>query len=256
MLEAPPEEPTMPDPDIQQHLSDIATHWTILRQAHGGGADEAAAARQALMERYCGAVFRYLLRKVRDASVAEDLTQEFALRFIQGRFERADRERGRFRDYVRGALFRLVQDHYREQARGPRPVALEHDPAGPDEQADADRAFRESWRQELLARAWRALEAAEAESGQPFHAVLRLRADRPELTGGQMAELLTERLGRPIAPANLRQLLHRARERFAELLLDDIRESLEDAPAERVAEELAELNLLKYCKDALDKRQG
>ena len=46
-----------------------------------------------------------------------------------------------------------------------------------------------------------------------------------------MAELLTARLGRPIAPANLRQLLHRARERFAELLLDDIRESLEDAPA-------------------------
>ena len=243
----------MSSPDIQQHLSDIATHWTMLRRAHGGGADEAAAARQALMERYCGAVFRYLLRKVRDASVAEDLTQEFALRFIQGRFERADRERGRFRDYVRGALFRLVQDHYREQARGPRPVALEHDPAGPDEQADADRAFRESWRQELLARAWRALEA---ETAQPFYAVLRLRADQPELSGTQMAALLTERLGRPITSANLRQLLHRARERFAELLLDDIRESLEDAPAERVAEELAELNLLKYCKDALAKRQG
>ena len=243
----------MSSPDIQQHLSDIATHWTMLRQAHGGAADEAAAARQALMERYCGAVFRYLLRKVRDASVAEDLTQEFALRFIQGRFERADRERGRFRDYVRGALFRLVQDHYREQARGPRPVALEHDPAGPDEQADADRAFRESWRQELLARAWRALEA---ETGQPCYAVLRLRADQPELTGAQMAEMLTARLGRDISPANLRQLLHRARERFAELLLDDIRESLEDAPTERVAEELAELNLLKYCKDALAKRQG
>ena len=243
----------MPDPDIQQHLSDIATHWTMLRQAHGGGADEAAAARQALMERYCGAVFRYLLRKVRDASVAEDLTQEFALRFIQGRFERADRERGRFRDYVRGALFRLVQDHYREQARGPRPVALEHDPAGPDEQAEADRTFRESWRQELLARAWRALEA---ETGQPFYAVLRLRADQPDSTGAQMAELLTVRLGRAITSANLRQLLHRARERFAELLLDDIRESLEDAPPERVAEELAELNLLKYCKDALAKRQA
>jgi len=243
----------MQDREIQQHLSEIATHWTMLRQAHGGTAHEAAAARQALMERYCGAVFRYLLRRVRDASVAEDLTQEFALRFIQGRFERADRERGRFRDYVRGALFRLVQDHYREQARGLRPVALEHDPAGHDEQAAADQAFRESWRQELLARAWRALEQ---EAGQPFYAVLRLRADQPELTGGQMAEMLTARLGRDISPANLRQLLHRARERFAELLLDDIRQSLEDAPTERVAEELAELNLLKYCKDALAKRQG
>ena len=243
----------MHDREIQQHLSEIATHWTMLRQAHGDAADEAAAARQALMERYCGAVFRYLLRRVRDASVAEDLTQEFALRFIQGKFERADRERGRFRDYVRGALFRLVQDHYREQARCPRPVALEHDPAGHDEQEAADQAFRESWRQELLARAWRALEQ---EAGQPFYAVLRLRADQPELTGGRMAEMLTARLGRDISAANLRQLLHRARERFAELLLDDVRQSLEDAPLERVAEELAELNLLKYCKDALAKRQG
>ena len=245
----------MHDPELQQHLSQIATHWTMLRQAHGGEADGAAAARQALMERYCGAVFRYLFRRVRDASVAEDLTQEFALRFIQGRFEQADRERGRFRDYVRSALFRLVQDHYREQARGPRPVALDHDPVGHDEEAAADEAFRESWRQELLARAWRALEQDEKEAGQPFHVVLRLRADQPELTGNQMAELLTSRLGKSISSSNLRQLLHRARERFAELLLDDIRESLEDSPLERVAEELAELNLLKYCKDTLAKRQ-
>ena len=242
----------MHDDELEQHLSQIATNWTMLRQVHGDGGDKAAA-RQELMERYCGAVFRYLLRATRDASVAEDLTQEFALRFIQGRFEGADRERGRFRDYVRGALFRLVKDHYREQARGPRPVSLEHDPVGHDEQAAADQAFRESWRQELLARAWRALEK---EAGQPFHAVLRLRADQPELTGTQMAELLTTRLGRGISASNLRQLLHRARERFAELLLDDIRQSLEGAPAERVAEELADLNLLKYCKDILAKRHG
>ena len=81
-----------------------------------------AAAQQQLMLRYCGAVYRYLLRAVRDPTVAEDLTQEFALRFIQGRFGQVDREQGRFRNYVKGALFRLVQDHYRNQAREPRPV--------------------------------------------------------------------------------------------------------------------------------------
>ena len=145
-----------------------------------------------------------------------------------------------------------MQDHYREKARGLRAVALDHDPVGHDEEAAADQAFRESWRQELLARAWRALEQ---ESGQPYHAVLRLRADQPELTGTRMAELLSGRLGRTISASNLRQLLHRARERFAELLLDDIRQSLEGASLDRVAEELAELNLLKYCKDTLAKRQ-
>ena len=161
----------MPDPDIQQHLSDIATHWTMLRQAHGGGADEAAAARQALMERYCGAVFRYLLRKVRDASVAEDLTQEFALRFIQGRFERADRERGRFRDYVRGALFRLVQDHYREQARGPRPSRSSTTPPAPTTRpTPTARSARAGVRNSSPAPGAPS-RPAEAETGQPFHAV-------------------------------------------------------------------------------------
>ena len=62
-------------------------------------------------------VFRYLLRAVRDTSVAEDLTQEFALRFIQGRFGNANPDQGKFRNYVKSALFRLVQDHYRERMR-------------------------------------------------------------------------------------------------------------------------------------------
>src|SRR5262245_6817193 len=104
----------MGENEIQQHLSQIATQWTMLRQAHKGQEDEAMAARQVLMQRYCGAVFRYLMRAVRDVPTAEDLTQEFALRFIQGRFGQADPEHGRFRNYVKAALFRLVQDYYRE----------------------------------------------------------------------------------------------------------------------------------------------
>src|SRR5262245_22471488 len=246
----------MNENDIQQHLSQIATQWTVLYQAHKGDHDQAAAARQLLMQRYCGAVYRYLLRAVRDASVAEDLTQEFALRFIQGRFGHADRSQGRFRNYVKGALFRLVQDHYRGVLRGPKEVSLEADPGieAPDQAEAADQAFRDSWRQELLARAWRALEEVEQQTGQPYYAVLRLRVDQPELSSSAVAELLAARLGKPFSPAGIRQLVHRARERFAELLLADIRQSLENAPMEQVVEELAELNLLKYCKDILDSR--
>jgi RNA polymerase sigma-70 factor (ECF subfamily) len=248
----------MNEHDLEQHLSQIATQWTMLYRAHKGADDEAAAARQALMQRYCGAVFRYLLRAVRDPSVAEDLTQEFALRFIQGRFGQADPQHGRFRNYVKAALFRLVQDHYREVLRGPREVPLDADQPVPasDENEAAEEAFRESWRQELLSRAWKALEQVERQTGQPYHEVLRLRVDQPDLASGQIAEQLAERHGRAFTASGVRQLVHRGRERFAELLLDDIRQSLEGAPLERVAEELAELNLLKYCKDVLDRRQG
>src|SRR5438874_5302800 len=153
----------MNEDDLQQHLSHIATQWSVLYQAHKGGETEAARARQLLMQRYCGAVYRYLLRAVRDPAVAEDLTQEFALRFVQGRFGQADPAQGRFRNYVKGALFRLVQDHRRSQGKAPKAVALEAEVADPHDEA-AERDFRESWRQELLSRAWDALNAAQAQS--------------------------------------------------------------------------------------------
>src|SRR5262245_43618137 len=245
----------MNDRELDQRLSQIATQWTMLYQAHKGEADEAAVARQVLMQRYCGAVFRYLLRAVRDVTVAEDLTQEFALRFVQGRFGQVDREQGRFRSYVKGALFRLVQDYYRDVGRAPKLVPLDQEEPVPaaDEQAAAEQAFRDSWRQELLSRAWKALAQVEAETGQPYYELLRRRVDEPDLSSSDLAEDLSKRLGRTFTPAGIRQLVHRARERFAELLLDDIRQSLDDAPVERVLEELAELNLLKYCKDVLEK---
>src|SRR3954470_16965404 len=129
----------MNDNELQQHLSQIATQWSVLYQAHKGDETEAARARQLLMQRYCGAVYRYLLRAVRDPAVAEDLTQEFALRFMQGRFGHVDPEQGRFRNYVKGALFRLVQDHYRARGREMKPSPLEPQAeiAAPDEGAAA-----------------------------------------------------------------------------------------------------------------------
>lgn len=248
----------MNERDMEQHLSQIVTQWTMLAKAHRGAPDEAEAARRDLMQRYCGAVYRYLLRVVRQEDLARDLTQEFALRFLQGRFGSADKEHGRFRHYVKRALFHLVQDHHRGRMKEPKAVPLDQEmqvPA-PDELAAAERAFRESWRQELLARAWRALEASQQATGQPFHDVLRLRVDHPDATSTELAKTLSERLGREVSAVNVRQLLHRARAKFGELLLDDIRTSLENADWDRVAEELAELDLLKYCQDLLDERRG
>lgn len=241
-----------------QHLSQIATQWTMLFDAHRGPEDAAQKARKVLMLRYCGAVYRYLARVVRDSALAEDLTQEFALRFLQGKFGQADPSAGKFRSYVKASLFRLVQDHYRAKGQQVKQVPLDEDAqvAAPDDTGAADQAFRESWRQELLARAWRALEDVQAETGQPFHDVMRLRVDQPELASAQLAEVLGQKVGKTYTAAAVRQLLHRARERFAELLLDDVRQSMEGAPLERVQEELADLHLLKYCQEALDKRRG
>lgn len=242
-----------------QHLSQIATHWTLLFDAHRGPEDAAQKARKTLMIRYCGAVYRYLARIVRDQGIAEDLTQEFALRFLQGKFSQAAPTAGKFRNYVKTALFHLVQDHYR--AVGARsklvPMADDYQPAAPDENEAAEQAFRESWRSELLARAWNALNDVQRQSGQPFHDVMKLRVDSPDLSSAQLAEALGNKLGRIYTPAGLRQLLHRARERFSELLLQEVELSLQGSGGlDRLEEELADLQLLKYCQDLIDRRKN
>ena len=51
----------------------------------------------------------------------------------------------------------------------------------------------------------------------------------------------------------MRQTLKRARDRFADLLLDAVAHSLEDATASALEEELSDLGLLGYCQAALDR---
>src|SRR5207249_5271323 len=117
---------------------------------------------------------------------------------------------------------------YRKQQRqwpGPLP-AKEAVLAAQPEDLESDRQFIESWCDELLARAWAALATVDARTGQPFYAVLRFRADHPQMRSPQLAEQLTAQLGRPFTAAGVRQTLHRAREKFAAFLLDEVTHSL------------------------------
>ena len=51
-------------------------------------------------------------------------------------------------------------------------------------------------------------------------------------------------------------MLHRAREQFANLLLDEVEQSLDDPSHDDLEEELIELQLIEYCRDALADRRG
>ena len=75
-----------------------------------------------------------------------------------------------------------------------------------DSAGDLDRQFQESWRDEMLARAWKSLADAEKLTGQPFHTVLRFRADHPELRSPELARQLAETMQRPLTkPRDVRQ---------------------------------------------------
>ncbi len=198
-----------------RQLSQISTEWSMVFQVIRGSPEQVSAAQAELMNRYAGAVHRYLLAALRDPDAAAELGQEFALRFLQGGFHRADPSRGRFRDFVRRALRNLMIDHHRRRSR-PRPLGAgvpePVDPgAGPE---DFDRRFPRRWRDDLMGRAWVALLGLEVRTGQPYHTVLRLRVEHPELRSPELAERLSAMLGRAISAGGLRQALQRSRDRY------------------------------------------
>ncbi len=248
----------MSETEFNQRLSRITTQWTLIYQAHQSQVETVSAAQRALLKRYCGAVYRYLLGALRNADAAEELSQEFALRFVRGDFKRADPERGRFRDFVKTALYHLIVDYHRREKKRPQPLPADSGqlPNAEPEPVQSDQEFLARWREELLDRTWEALAELQAQTGQLYHTVLRWRAEHPKAPAAQLAEQLSVESGKPFTDVGIRQTLHRARTKFAELLLQEVARSLESSEPERLEQELIDLGLLVYCRPALDRRAG
>ncbi len=207
--------------------------------------------------KYGGAIRRYLLACLKNEDAADDVYQEFSLKFIRGDFKGADPDKGRFRSFVKTCLFRMIVDHQRGDKKrkkmGAIPEGHELEDLNPDDQ---DATFVQSWREELLARSWDALKTYEEESQRPYHTVLRYRADHPQARSQEMAEGLSQILDREANAAWVRQTLKRARDEFARMLLEEVGHSLAATSLQAVEDELSSLNLLEYCKPALERLQG
>lgn len=258
---------TRMDPDFspdQSRLSRIETHWSLVRQAHEDEpSEEVIDAKQALLLRYAPAIRRYLGAALRDPDSADEVFQEFAVKFVRGDFRSADPQQGRFRQFVKTSLYRLIVDHHRQRQKTRRETGglstgdvepLEETPPDARLQA-ADEALLLAWRDELLGAAWDKLQRYSIEHNAAFYAVLRLRVENPQWSSEQLAEQVSEVIDRPLNSGAVRAALHRARERFAHLLLDALSESLESPDHATLEAEVVELRLLDYCRDALTARK-
>src|ERR1051326_6536809 len=129
--------------EMASRISRIETAWTLVREAHQADDAEVMKAQEALLQRYTGAIYRYLLGVLRDANAADEVFQEFALKFVRGAFRNADPEKGRFRDFVKKALWNLIHDHRNKERYQPAGLEAESRLPAPsdDETTASDQEF-------------------------------------------------------------------------------------------------------------------
>lgn len=149
-----------------QHASSFhTTRWTRVCLAKADS-DEGRRALADLCDAYYEPVVAYLRQVLRDTDAARDMSHAFFARMLSGGgIESADRERGRFRSYLLGAVKHFLS-RQREMQRslkrgaGVVPASMEED--GVAEVSDAgalspDAAFDRQWALTVLERSLEAL---------------------------------------------------------------------------------------------------
>jgi RNA polymerase sigma-70 factor (ECF subfamily) len=244
-------EPADRQSETPKPLGQISTVWSVVLRAKDGAqipTDEVAR----FFSRYHGAVYRYFLTATRLTEVAEDLTQDFAVRFLRGDFSNVHPDRGRFRDFLRVSLANQLRDHQRRQRVRAVNEPLQEEPVDHNSQDIA--SFNDNWREEILAQAWTALEHHQETTGQMFFLVLKLRAVESDRSSANLARIYSEQIQVETSDDAFRKILQRSRRRFGELLLNIIADTLAVPTREELQRELAELKLLPYCDTLLNEQ--
>lgn len=244
----PSREPSTPLPD--DHLTNLDTCWTTIRNAHTPGPVGQAAMRE-LIGRYHDAVERYLRLKLRDRNLADEVFQEFWTKLLTHKLAGADHNKGRFRDYLRTVLHRLIIDHFRTRKLQTLPPGDLLDPSAGD--AEYDRV----WREAVIKRVWSRLETYESSTPKNrYAAVLHLRVADPKASIEQIADRLGQQVGARVSPEAFRKTLQRARGKFLELLVVELRETIHPATHEDIEAEIFDLGLghlyRRYSSDGKD----
>lgn len=249
----------MPEEYSSVNISEIHTSWTIIHDAQAPEAPEVRRmAQEAFFYRYEGPIRRYIRAAVRDDHVARELSSTFFERFVGGRFHAANPARGRFRDYLRRALFNLVADYRRKQKRAPGPLNGDvADPPSTEHDVGADEAlFLKFYREGLLQGAWQRLEDQEARTGSPLATVLRASMAEPPMPAREIARVLSERRGKPVTEDRVRKLRMQARDAFMGYVHDQVRDSLHHPSRDRVIDELIDLGLYRYMRNFLHRKNA
>jgi RNA polymerase sigma factor (sigma-70 family) len=214
------------------------TRWTLVVAAGDPHHKEARSALVSLCENYWYPLYAYLRRRGHSADQAQDLTQEFFIRVLEGRYlDRADPEKGRFRSFIMTSLKFFVadeEDRHRARKRGGGMVVSLELSSGeeryqrePAHDETPERIFERRWALSLLDRVVEKLREEFVQHGRPEH-FERLKVFLLGQSDAPYAALAKEM---NTSEGALKVAIHRLRKRYRELFRQEIADTVAD-PAE------------------------
>ena len=91
-----------------------STHWSAVLAAGQSGSPQAAAALEELCQTYWYPLYAYVRRRGYEVEEAQDLTQEFFAQMLEKHWlKSADRQRGKFRSFLLGAMNHFLANDWR-----------------------------------------------------------------------------------------------------------------------------------------------
>jgi len=214
------------------------THWSVVLAAGHPASPQANEALEKLCKTYWYPLYAYLRRSGRDTHDAQDLTQAFFARLIEKKdFALANRDKGKFRFYLLGALKHFIADQHDKATalkRGGGQTFISFDAQTaeqryhlePVDEASPDKLFERRWALTLLDQALGRLRQECAAPGKaPLYEALE-----SFLTGApndvSYAEIAA-RLG--TTESAVKSALHRLRQRHRELIREEVADTVSTA---------------------------
>jgi RNA polymerase sigma factor (sigma-70 family) len=208
----------------------VSTHWSVVLAA-GQGDTRADDALANLCQAYWYPLYAYARRRGCSPHDAQDLTQEFFARLLEGNWvANADPQRGRFRSFLLSAMKHFMANewnkaHAQKRGGGQPILSLNDDSAEhryelePAEKATPESLFERGWAVTLLAGVLSRLEEEYRRAGkQAWMEAMRpaLATDRDALDYAGLAQ----RLGMTETAA--RMAVHRLRQRYRQLIRAEV----------------------------------